>query len=156
MKDEWTPKQKAILREHLTTQKLEHPSMYFALPEDYQDPRDPMIPKRLYLVRYYVNLSEIDTWFNKELLGLLEECKRRFEPIPDELKHWALRFAKNSTLPAKRGRILETNRGLKMLVFTDLMRLDGQKLKDVVALLAEVLHMEGSSVLRAIQRAREV
>ena len=156
MKDEWTPKQKAILREHLTAQQLELPSMYFALPEDYQDPRDPMIPKRRFLVRYYVNLSEIDPWFNKELVGLLEECKRRFEPVPDELKHWALRFAQNSTLPAKRGRTLETNRDLKILVFTDLMRLDGHKLKDIVALLAEVLYMEESSVLKAIQRAREI
>ena len=102
MKDEWTPEQKAILREHLTTEQLELPSMYFTLPEDFQDPNDPMIPKRLYLLRYYVNLAEIDPWFDKELRGLLEECKRRFEPIPNELKIWALRFAQNATLPAKR------------------------------------------------------
>ena len=151
-----TAHQKDMLRDHINIHKPELADRYFSLPEDYQDPDEPRIPHRLLLVSFYSRLSKKDSWFETELLDLLDECKKRSEPIPNELKHWALEFAQDSRLPPKRGRKPDLYRDLKMLAFSNSIRRDGHKQKDVVALLADVQSTGPEAISQALQRARDV
>ena len=98
----FTQEQKAHLKEYFLSEERELVNMYFAMSPDKPDPDIPFLTERQVLLRFYSNLSEIYPWFDKELLFLLKECKRRADIVPDELKQWLPGYALRSAMPAKR------------------------------------------------------
>ena len=151
----FTQEQKTILKEYFLSKELELVNLYFAMSPDKPDPDIPFLTERQVLLRFYVNLSEIDPWFHKELLGLREELWNRGAILPNELKQWSYRYPPKSAEPAKRGPHPEIVRDLKLSTFMDMLRVHGHKKKDVVELLCEIINRAPTSIIKAVKKGSE-
>lgn len=152
----FTPERKAFLKEKILSNEPELARDCFSIPVDQLHPDIPMLEERVVLLSMYLRLAEIDPVAYRELLLLLEECEKRMEPIPNELKLWATRYALGSVAPPKRGRPSEIMRDLRIANVVGLLREAGFMMKEAVELLCEILSMEEITVTKACRRGREV
>ena len=115
-----------------------------------------MFDERAVVLNLYLKAAEIDPAVDRELLSLLKECEKRMEPIPDELKRWAVSYAKRSMAPARKGRPSEILRDINISTFVDMVRVAGYKKREVVELLCEILSMAEITIIKADQRGQEI
>ena len=147
---------KGVPQREILSNEPELAGDYFSIPVDQPHPDIPMLEERVVLLSVYLRLAEIDPVANRELLLLLKECEKRMEPIPNELKLWATRYAMGSVAPPKRGRPSEIRRDLKIANVVGSLREAGFMMKEAVELLCEILSMEEITVTKAYRRGREV